>query len=68
MGSVATVMNSAAGQPLQTMTLGQMPKPWAAFSLETGERMTADRVHVGQAAPGNFVASAEVWVTLQAGR
>ena len=62
---VATIMNSATGQPIQKMTFGRMPKPWASFNLESGELVTADRVHVGKLAPGKFVAPVEVWVTLK---
>ena len=60
---VATIMYSATGQPIQKMTFGRMPKPWASFNLESGELVTADRVHVGKPAPGKFVAPVEVWVT-----
>jgi hypothetical protein len=67
MSIVATIMNSATGQPIQKMTFGRMPKPWATFNLETGERVTADRVHVGKPAPGKFVAPVEVWVTPKSG-
>ncbi len=63
MSIVATVMNSTTGQAIQKMTFGRMPKPWVSFHLETGERVTADRVNVGKPAPGKFVASVEVWVT-----
>lgn len=63
MSIVATVMNSATGLPIQKMTFGRMPKPWVTFHLETGERVTADRVNVGKPAPGKFVAPVEVWVT-----
>ena len=59
----ATIMNSATGQPIQTMTFGRMPKPWASFNLATGELVTAERIHVGKPAPGKFVAPVEVWVT-----
>jgi hypothetical protein len=63
MSIVATIMNSITGQPIQKMTFGRMPKPWATFHLESGERVTADRVNVGKPAPGKFVAPVEVWVT-----
>lgn len=63
MSIIATIMNSATGQPIQKMTFGRMPKPWVTFHLENGERVTADRVHVGKPAPGKFVAPVEVWVT-----
>ena len=32
MAIIATIMNSATGQPIQKMTFGRMPKPWASFS------------------------------------
>lgn len=63
MSVIATIMNSVTGQPIQKMKFGRMPKPWASFNLETGELVTADRVHVGKPAPGKFVAPVEVWVT-----
>lgn len=63
MSITATIMNSATGQPIQKMTFGRMPKPWASFNLETGELVTADRVQVGKLAPGKFIAPVEVWVT-----
>ncbi len=65
MGVIATIMNSATGQPIQKMTFGRMPKPWASFNLATGELVTADRVHIGKPAPGKFIAPVEVWVTLK---
>lgn len=63
MGVIATIMNSATGQPIQKMTFGRMPKPWVSFNLATGELVTADRVHVGKPEPGKFAAPVEVWVT-----
>jgi len=66
MAVVATIMNSATGQPIQKMTFGRMPKPWASFTLESGERVTADRVEVGKPAPGKVVAPISVWVTSKA--
>ena len=63
MSVIATIMNTATGQPIQKMTFGRMPKPWASFNLETGELVTADRVHVGTPAPGKFITPVEVWVT-----
>lgn len=67
MSIVATIMNSATGQPIQKMTFGRMPKPWAIFNLASGERVSADRVHVGKPALGKFVAPVEVWVTPKTG-
>ena len=63
MSIIATIMNSATGQPIQKMTFGRMPKPWASFNLASGELVTADRVHVGKLAAGKFMAQVEVWVT-----
>jgi hypothetical protein len=60
---VTTVMNSATGQPIQKMTFGRMPKPWASFTLESGELVTAERIDVGKPAPGKVVAPVSVWVT-----
>lgn len=66
MSIIATIMNSSTGQPIQKMTFGRMPKPWASFNLATDELVTADRVNVGKPAPGKFVAPVEVWVTPKA--
>lgn len=63
MSIIATIMNSATGQPIQKMTFGRMPKPWASFNLASGELVTADRVHVGKPAARKFMAQVEVWVT-----
>jgi hypothetical protein len=59
-------MNAATGEPIQKMTFGRMPKPWASFTLEIGERVTAERVDVGKPAPGKFVAPVSIWVKLKA--
>jgi hypothetical protein len=63
MGIVATIMNTATGQPIQKMSFGRMPKPWATFTLETGELVKADRVEVSKPALGNVVVPVSVWVT-----
>lgn len=65
MAIVATIMNTVTGRPIQKMTFGRMPKPWASFNLATGELVTAERVDVGKPAPGKFVAPVDVWVTLK---
>jgi hypothetical protein len=65
MSIIATIMNTATGRPIQKMTFGRMPKPWASFNLETGELVTADRVEVGKPAPGKFIAPVDIWVTLK---
>lgn len=66
MSVIATVMNTATGLAIQKMTFSRMPKPWAAFNLETGELVSVDRIHVGKPAPGKFIAPVEVWVTPKA--
>ena len=60
---IATIMNSTTGQPIQKMSFGRMPKPWASFNLETGELVKADRVDIGKPAPGKVVVPVSVWVT-----
>jgi len=66
MAVIATIMNTATGQPIQKMTFGRMPKPWISFNLATGELVTADRVEVGKPAPGKVVVPVSVWVTVKA--
>ena len=44
----------------------RMPKPWVTVHLDTGERVTADRVDVGKPAPGKFLAPVELWATPKA--
>lgn len=65
MSITATIMNTATGLPIQKMSFGRMPKPWASFNLATGELVTAERIDIGKPAPGKFVAPVEVWVSLQ---
>ncbi len=65
MAIIATIMNTATGRPVQKMTFGRMPKPWASFTLSSGELVSAERIDVGKPAPGKFVAPVEVWVTLK---
>ena len=65
MSIVATIMNTVTGKPIQKMTFGRMPKPWASFNLETGELVTAERIDVGKLAPGKFVAPVDIWITLK---
>lgn len=66
MSIIATIMNTVTGQPIQKMPFGRMPKPWASFTLESGERVTAERIDVGRPAPGKFIAPVAIWVTLKA--
>ncbi|MES1984435.1 MAG: hypothetical protein V4461_05705 [Pseudomonadota bacterium] len=63
MSITATIMNTKTGQPLQKVTFGRMPKPWASFNLSSGERVTAERVNIGKPAPGKFCATVEIWVS-----
>ena len=66
MSIIATIMNTATGRPVQKMIFGRMPKPWASFTLESGELVTAERIDIGKPAPGKFIAPVDVWVTLKA--
>ena len=66
MGITATIMNTATGQPIQKMTFGRMPKPWASFNLATGELVTAERIDVGKPEPGKVAATVHVWVKVKA--
>ncbi len=68
MSIVATIMNSTTGQPIQKMTFGRMPKPWASFNLGTGELVTAERIDVRKPEPGKFLSSVAIWVTPAADR
>ena len=61
----ATIMNTATGQPIQKMSFGRMPKPWISFHLETGERVTAERIDVTPPAPGKFAATVQIWVKVK---
>jgi len=61
----ATIMNLATGQSIQKMAFGRMPRAGAAFVLESGERVTAQRVDVGKPAPGKFAAPVDIWVALK---
>lgn len=63
MSIIATIMNSTTGQPIQKMSFGRMPKPWASFNLSSGELVMAERIDVGKPAPGKFVVPVSVWVT-----
>lgn len=66
MGIIATIMNTATGQPIQKFTFGRMPKPWVSFNLSTGELVKAERIDVGKPAPGSFATPVSVWVTPKA--
>ncbi|CAN5162630.1 hypothetical protein BH11PSE5_BH11PSE5_25810 [soil metagenome] len=63
MSITATIMNTKTGQPLQKVTFGRMPKPWASFNLASGELVTAERMNIGKPAPGKFSATVEIWVS-----
>jgi hypothetical protein len=62
MSIIVTIMSTTTGQSLQKMTFGRMPRPGAAFVLESGTRVTAQRVDVHKPAPGRFVGTVEIWV------
>lgn len=65
MAIIATIMNTLTGRPIQKMRFERMPKPWASFTLETGQLVSAERIDVGKPAPGKFVAPVDVWVSLR---
>jgi hypothetical protein len=50
----ATIMNAATGAQIQRHAFGRVPFVGTAFHLESGERVTAQRVDVGKPAPGKF--------------
>lgn len=62
MSVIATIMDSATGKPIQKMKFGRMPRVGAAFTLESGELVSAQRVDVGKPAPGKFIAPVDIWV------
>lgn len=66
MSIIATIMNSATGEPIQKMTFGRMPKPWITFNLASGEQVTAERIDVGKPAHGKFIAPVDIWVSVKA--
>lgn len=59
-------MNAVTGEAIQKFTFGRMPHFGTDFVLETGERVTAQRVDVGKPAPGKFITPVDVWVTPKA--
>ncbi len=62
----ASIINAATGEQIQKFSFGRMPFAGTAFHLESGERVTAQRVEVGKPAPGKFVTPVNVWVTPKA--
>ncbi|MBV5325730.1 MAG: hypothetical protein J0626_10985 [Rhodospirillaceae bacterium] len=66
MSIIATIMNSATGEPIPKMSFGRMPRPYASFTLKSGELVTAERIDIGKPAPGKFAAPVDIWVTLKA--
>lgn len=62
MSIIATIMNATTGQSIQKMTFGRMPRPFATFTLESGEMVTAERIDIGKPAPGKFIAPVSIWV------
>ena len=65
MSVTAPFIDTATGLPIQKMVFGRMPKPWASFTLESGQLATADRVEVCKPAPGKFAVPVSVWVTVK---
>jgi hypothetical protein len=59
----ATIMNAATGESIQTFLFGRQPYVGTGFTLETGERVTVQRVDIGKPAPGKFITPVDVWVT-----
>jgi len=59
----ATIMDAATGAPIQTFLFGRRPYVGTDFTLESGERVTAQRVDIGKPAPGKFITPVDVWVT-----
>lgn len=66
MSITATIMNASTGAPIQRMKFGRIPRIGAGFVLETGERVTAQRVDIGKPQPGKFIAPIDVWVVPKA--
>jgi hypothetical protein len=62
MSVTATIMSAATGQPLQKMTFGRMPRPYASFNLESGELVQVQRIEVGKPAAGKVIAPVSIWV------
>ena len=62
MGITATIMSATTGQPIQTMTFGRMPRPYATFNLHSGELVEIQRIEVGKPKPGKMVAPVSIWV------
>lgn len=65
MAVTATIMNTVTGLQLQKMTFERMPKPWASFTLATGERVTTERIDIGKPALGKFAVPVDIWVSVQ---
>lgn len=66
MGINATIMNAATGAPIQHHSFGRLPYVGTAFTLTTGERVTAQRVDIGKPVPGRAGTPVDVWVTPKA--
>ncbi|MEO7689197.1 MAG: hypothetical protein ABIS51_07920 [Sphingomonas sp.] len=63
MSITATIMNMTTGKPIQKMVFGRLPQYGAGFVIQSGERVTAQRIEIGKPAPGKFVSPVEIWVT-----
>ncbi|MBA3054241.1 MAG: hypothetical protein FP826_04760 [Sphingomonadales bacterium] len=59
---IASIMNTATGEPIQKMKFGRMPRIGANFTLETGELVTVQRVDVRKPEPGKFISPVFVWI------
>ena len=62
----ATIMNAAIGKPIQTFLFGRRLYAGTDFTLESNERVTAQRVDIGKPKPGSFVTPVDVLVTTKA--
>lgn len=62
MSVIATIINAETGEPVQKMTFGRMPRPYATFNLESGELVQVRRIEVGKPAPGKIIAPVTIWV------
>lgn len=49
-------------QSIRKMKFNRMPKPWASFTLGTGETVTAERIDIGKPGPGKFATPIDIWV------
>jgi len=62
----ATIINATTGEAVQKHVFGRMPTLGTPFNLETGERVSVQRIEVGKPAAGSFVTPVTVWFTPKA--